>query len=209
MTALTFDPGIEEWLVRIGRAEVAGFEPTTLDDLQSRLEVAYAASSFWLQSVLKREISPYGSGQDVRRSYHRFADGGGTDMLRHEYVVDNMQLVVLETPNRVLVRVGSVGPELRALDVQAQLAEVRRVAALLFHPKLGCLQWQVRPTAQSGALAYSTNPHQPDLHMSSTLDRMDAGVWQGSLYFVNYNVRMGSALSPRPGNSWFKNLAPR
>jgi hypothetical protein len=141
---------------------------------------AKAESESWTFQFFRPEADPYGAAPPARVSVHM-----APDRLRFEYQALGMQIVLDENRTYARVLVTSVDAQrLVQMKLDEQTSVVNRIGSLLFQSRHPWIPRE-RSSAQETA-AFSTSPGTNMMSMPSWQSRVDAGVYQGQLYYLFY-----------------------
>ncbi len=200
-------------LAAVALAEREGFSPAGTDvELQMRAPKAYWGSYHSVgphapgapYRLFRDRQHPYATALAVIRSYHPGKPDTSWDFLRHQYTVDGTPLEVFDGVNEVLIRVKGHGAALLPMAPAERVTHIARIAAILFEPPWSTATWLPRASAgEDGGIAFSTAPASHPMSPTTALDRLDAGVLHGDLFYLSYklhNLQQGVRMrSPR---SW-------
>ena len=187
-------------LNRIGASRRKGMATITYADLLAMSPGFMSGVNFWDGLFFNNDAAPRRAVPPPSVSFC-FDDSGREDLVVLEYTVGPNPVVVVASPGYTLTVLPRTGAMLKSLDTPLQIAAIRKLAEQLFTPWFAKQPWQTRPpsSADDGvAFAYMTDPSQWPFTVRSFQLRIDAGVWEGQVYFLFYRAMRGQSLAPNP-----------
>ena len=186
------------WLAAVDRAETY----TPVRDLAELPPQALANSGFWCASLFPSCADPYEPALSARVSVH-VATASTFDLLKHDYVVNDISVTLIESRNFALLQVARVNADVLAQAAARRGEEIHRIAAAIF----GGTDQQPAPTfklpkaIEEGA-TFSTNPSANPLLIATWRDRIDGGIRHQCLYFLCYK-RISQLVGFWNAREWF------
>ncbi|MFS8070633.1 MAG: hypothetical protein ACMG6S_30070 [Byssovorax sp.] len=170
------------WLAAVDRAE----EYTPVRDLAELPPQALASSGFWCASLFPACADPYEPDVSSRVSVH-LAKAGTLDLLKHDYVVNDIPVTLIESRSFALVRVARENADVLALAEAKRGEEISRIAAAVFGgtDQQPAPSFKLPKTIKEGS-TFSTNPWANPLLIATWRDRIDGGIHHECLYFLCY-----------------------
>jgi hypothetical protein len=151
-----------DWLGEVDRAKdwtAAGY-----DALPPR---ARADSAMWSDRFFALHAGPHNRALKAKTSYHS-ADDDAPDLLRFEYTVSGIPVVVTESRNYVVVR-AKAAPKDAARVLQELLVRALPI-----------------PATPADGMTFTSNPAAHPILMKSWEDRFDGGIQGGTVWFLLY-----------------------
>lgn len=167
-------------------------------------------SRYWTSRILLTEADPFAAHPPAEHSVH-WALADTFDVLRHEYVFQDYRMVILESVNRMLIRVRASRIDQEADHLQAVPSaggDLLRVHGQYIGDDFRehDYNWVFRPVSSSGGdTRFSTAPDVDITEMWSWANRIDACVRGGALSFLIFKVRepTDGKLIYLDGRHWF------
>jgi hypothetical protein len=188
------------WLDMVDRVGPSGFNP--LVDPQTLPTVVLGDSLGWSREFFTAMGNPYSKTLDVKHSYH-FADAQSLDLLRHQYVSNGLNVVVIESNNFTEMQVtpsSGALPPVGTVERKAFVLRVVRTLLALTEKQAEALA--VASTAIQNAPMFSTAPEVDPITMEGWDRRIDGFVGKGMLIVLFYK-RHEQKLSFPNGQTWF------
>ncbi len=204
------DELVRDWLASVDR--VRPEEYTALASFDEVPAQARADSYYWSDCFFSPQASPHTPDADVRHQIH-LATRDTCDLLRHEYAVCGIRLVVIESRNFTLIQVQEPSAEELLGHRKPECgAEVLRLAGILLNRSCdsgdfdsGPATFQL-PATFSGDCVFSTNCSADPLVLPCWFDRIDAGIHSGSLFFLCYK-KISQLVGFFNAQQWFEDNA--
>jgi hypothetical protein len=201
------DELVRDWLASVDRVKPE--EYTTLASFDDAPAQARADSYYWSDCFFSPEASPHLPGADVGHQIHQ-ATEDTWDLLRHEYAVGGIRLLVIESRNFTLIQVQEPSAEeILSRSEPERGAEILRIASVLLNMSGhdGDLD-STPPTFQlpstiSGECAFSTNCDADPHLIPFWGDRIDAGIHCDHIFFLCYK-RISQIVGFFNAQQWFE-----
>lgn len=182
-----------KWLSALTRVRPEQYrELRDKDELDS---LRHTDSYGWTSTFFRAETDPFKVSPPPKVSFHL-----DPDLLRFEYEVNGDQIMVVEHKSvATLIQVSHPRLDrLPSMTTAQQLAEVNQVGRAVLRIEEGVVNvnrrggsasdvWRLRaPSSPKETLAFSTNPGRSVHGMHNWAVRVDAGFYEGKLYFLCY-----------------------
>ena len=201
MTLITSEPILESWLANSLAIPEQAFVP--LGSFAPSLHRIVAESKASLDHAVRAEVHPQRGATGATLRVHA-ADPGGVDLLRYDYAVGDLQLLVLEAANFIIVEAWSE-PADRAWK-PTTLAYLRGLVDLVVAVRTESHDWHFdlpgdldppvdgRVLSNTGAL--------PIRQLANRHERADIVIARGRVHFVFYK-KIDQLMGFRPDDRWF------
>lgn len=204
------DELVRDWLASVDR--VRPEEYTALARFDDAPAQARADSYYWSDCFFSPQASPHNPDADVRHQIHP-ATQDTCDLLRHEYAVCGIPLVVIESRNFTLIQVQEpTAEELLAHREPKCGAEILRLAGILLNrsghdedPDSAPATFQL-PATLSQDCVFSTNCDADPHLLPCWFDRIDAGIHSGNIFFLCYK-KISQLVGFFNAQQWFEDNA--
>ena len=201
------DALVRDWLASVDRVKPEEYtEVASFDDAPAQ---ARADSYYWSDCFFSPPASPHFPGADVRHLIHPSTEDT-YDLLRHEYTVGEIRLLVIESRSFTLIQVQepSVGEILSRSEPDLG-AEIHRLAGILLN--MSCSTGDLDsapstfqlPATLSEGCAFSTNEGANPHLLPCWSDRIDAGIRADRIFFLCYK-RISQLVGFFNDQQWFE-----
>lgn len=141
-------------------------------------------SLMWSQRFFAEMANPYNEALTVRRSLNLATDQS-TDLLRHEYTVDDLSLVVIETNNFTIISIKGTAAGVLALPEPARAVAVNTLAQRVLMMRGDDYHWEFDyPNTIKDGTHFSTAPDVDPWMLSPWSQRADGGLRGDDVYFL-------------------------
>lgn len=192
-TARESEKLISIWLDIVDRVSPGDYEELTDFKSLPDGERVRLDSTRWSERFFTKAANPYNEALKAKRSIHR-STPDTYDLLRHQYAALGLEMVVIETVEFTLIRVGQAGLDLLKVDEKDRAKEIEKAAGLILNlhgvyiekgGKDAKYSWVFRfPDAIREGTRFSTHPEASPRMMWSWANRADGGIRNGQLYFL-------------------------
>jgi hypothetical protein len=153
----------------------------------------------WCDRLFAPEANPHNEALGARHGFHA-ATARTIDLLRHDYTVGGLDLVVTEGRNFLVVEVKRPSADVVAAGA-GSAASICRMAGAIFR------DLDAEPVFAAGAgegegTSFEFNPRADPMLLASCSARADGGVCGGCIYFVRYK-KPAQRIGYHNARQWF------